>query len=60
MESAPHGTHAFASLERRGNITSQELIQWNSAIGLRNRIVHDYMNIDINFVYQLIKNNHYW
>ena len=48
---------AFASLERRGNITQQELKQWNAAIGLLNRIVHDYMNIDINFVYELIINN---
>ncbi len=48
---------AFASLERRGNITLQELTQWNAAIGLRNRIVHDYMNIDINFVYELIISN---
>ncbi len=48
---------AFASLERRGNITPQELTQWNAAIGLRNRIVHDYMNIDINFVYELITSN---
>ncbi len=48
---------AFASLERHGNITLPELTQWNAAIGLRNRIVHDYMNIDINFVYELITNN---
>lgn len=31
----------FASLEQHGYINSQELQQWNSAIGLRNRIVHD-------------------
>ena len=48
---------AFASLERCGNITQQELMQWNATIGLRNRIVHDYMNIDINFVCELITNN---
>lgn len=48
---------AFASLERRGNITLKELTQWNAAIGLRNRIVHDYMIIDINFVYELIISN---
>ena len=48
---------AFASLERCGNLTPQELTQWNAAIGLRNRIVHDYMNIDINFVYELITSN---
>lgn len=50
---------AFATLERRGNFTPQELTQWNAVIGLRNRIVHDYMNIDINFVYELIKTHYY-
>ena len=38
---------AFASLERRGNITQQQLTQWNAMIGLRNRILHNYMNVDI-------------
>ena len=48
---------AFAKLEQHHEITSLELQQWNSAIGLRNRIVHDYMNIDIQLVYSLITNN---
>lgn len=47
----------FASLEKQGGINSQELQQWNSAIGLRNRIVHDYMNIDMRLVYELITND---
>ncbi len=47
---------AFASLEQRGDINSRELQQWNSAIGLRNRIVHDYMNIDMRIVYEFITN----
>ena len=50
---------AFASLEQHGLINSQELEQWNSVIGLRNRIVHDYMNIDMQLIYELItKNRH--
>ena len=57
-ESVPVSAYdAFASLERRGKLTQQELTQWNATIGLRNRIVHDYMNIDINFVYELITSN---
>jgi len=47
----------FASLERHGDIKLQELQQWNSAVGLRNRIIHDYMNIDIQLVYELITND---
>lgn len=38
---------AFASLEQHAIISAQELELWNSVIGLRNRIVHDYMNIDM-------------
>ncbi len=49
----------FYSLARRGEISSEELEQWNSAIGLRNRIVHDYMNIDMALVLQLISQKHY-
>lgn len=45
---------AFASLEQNALINSQELEQWNSVIGLRNRIVHDYMNIDMQLIYELI------
>ena len=45
---------AFASLEQHGLINSPELEQWNSVIGLRNRIVHDYMNIDMQLIYELI------
>lgn len=48
---------AFASLERNAIIKKQELEQWNAVIGLRNRIVHDYMNVDIQFIYELIINN---
>jgi len=48
---------AFASLEQHGDINSQETQQWNAVIGLRNRIVHDYMNIDMGIVYELITND---
>lgn len=48
---------AFFSLEREGVITQHELLQWNVVIGLRNRIVHDYMGVDIQFIYNLISNN---
>lgn len=50
---------AFDSLARRGEISSEELEYWNSAIGLRNRIVHDYMNVDMTLVLQLINKEQY-
>ena len=35
----------------RGNIP------WNALYGLRNRIVHDYGNVDLNVVYETLKND---
>jgi len=33
--------------------------RWAAIIGLRNRIVHEYMNLDINRVLDLVKNREY-
>lgn len=38
---------AFALLAHRGLMPQQDLPQWNAVVGLRNRIVHDYMNVDM-------------
>lgn len=48
---------AFASLEQQSEISLQQLQQWNLTIGLRNRILHDYMNIDMDLIYELITND---
>ncbi len=38
----------------------QELLsRWNNAVGLRNKIVHDYMNIRMDVVFELVKNEEY-
>ena len=50
---------SFVGLAEIGCLNEQELTDWNAAIGLRNRIVHDYMNIDMNRVLELVKNNQY-
>ncbi len=50
---------AFASLARLGSIDQADMEEWNSAIGLRNRIVHDYMNVDMSLVLQLISQKQY-
>ena len=49
----------FRAMEGLGMVTSAELPAWNAAIGLRNRIVHDYMNIDMYRVLELVKNGQY-
>ena len=48
---------ALASLARIGVIPTEDLPAWNVAIGLRNRIVHEYMNIDIERVLELVQVN---
>jgi uncharacterized protein YutE (UPF0331/DUF86 family) len=44
----------FTALARCGLIDAAALPNWNAVIGLRNRIVHDYMNIDMAKVMQLV------
>ena len=50
---------SFASLSEFGIIPAMEILAWNAAIGLRNRIVHDYMNIDMARVLDLVRNEEY-
>ncbi|MCE1227378.1 MAG: DUF86 domain-containing protein [Geobacteraceae bacterium] len=50
---------SFISLSDLGCIQESDLPAWNAAIGLRNRIVHDYMNIDMQWVLELVKNDQY-
>ncbi|MES9902399.1 MAG: DUF86 domain-containing protein [Sedimenticola sp.] len=40
-------------------IPSADLSMWQAAVGLRNRIVHDYMNLDIEVVLKLVTNRQY-
>jgi len=50
---------AFEALTRIGQLPSDHLPRWMAIIGLRNRIVHEYMNIDIGRVLQLIEEENY-
>ncbi|WP_101103293.1 type VII toxin-antitoxin system HepT family RNase toxin [Macromonas bipunctata] len=45
---------AFRSLALLGKIRHEDLSVWNAVVGLRNRIVHDYMNIDMQQVLGLV------
>ena len=36
---------------------ARDHIPWNALYGLRNRIVHDYGNVDLNVVYETLKND---
>ncbi|OGB33290.1 MAG: hypothetical protein A3F78_16480 [Burkholderiales bacterium RIFCSPLOWO2_12_FULL_61_40] len=48
------GYDAFKALAQRGLLDQSDLAAWNAVIGLRNRIVHDYMNIDMDQVMALV------
>jgi uncharacterized protein YutE (UPF0331/DUF86 family) len=50
---------SFNALADSGIIRHERLDEWRSAIGLRNRIVHDYMNIDMELVKGHVRGKHY-
>ncbi len=59
-ESVPVSAYdSFASLHAKKLITHAQLQQWNAAVGLRNRIVHEYMNVDMTLVFALIEQQDY-
>lgn len=39
--------------------TTHKQIPWNNIIGLRNRIVHEYGKVDLNIIYNVVKNDIY-
>nr|WP_315262483.1 DUF86 domain-containing protein [uncultured Limnohabitans sp.] len=48
---------AFESLHLQGCISQHDLNEWRAIVGLRNRIVHDYLNVDPSFINGLILQN---
>ncbi|MBR5473794.1 MAG: DUF86 domain-containing protein [Lachnospiraceae bacterium] len=36
---------------------THQYVPWNALSGMRNRIVHDYGNVDLNVVYETLKND---
>lgn len=50
---------AFATLALIGLISQEKLPEWHGIIGLRNRIVHDYMNVDMDKILTLVSQGHY-
>ena len=51
------GYDAFKALANRKLIEPADLPAWNAIIGLRNRIVHDYMNVGMDQVTALVAEN---
>jgi uncharacterized protein YutE (UPF0331/DUF86 family) len=49
------GYDVFMAMANLKLISQEDLPAWNALVGLRNRIVHDYMNIDIDQVLVMIQ-----
>lgn len=50
---------AMEALVRIKQMPAEELSQWIAIIGLRNRIVHEYMNIDMKKVVAVVEEQNY-
>ena len=57
--SASDAYQTFSLLKEHGLITSDELMQWKKIIGMRNGLVHDYLNIDLLILEHIIKQKQY-
>ncbi len=49
----------FLLLDQVKLISESEITQWNNAVGLRNKIVHDYMNLSMDIVLSLVAQHHH-
>ena len=50
---------AFEVISQQQHLNLEQLTNWRKVIGLRNALVHDYLNIDPNIVRSIIAQNHY-
>jgi len=46
---------AFETLGRLDLIVKDDVPHWNAIIGMRNRIVHDYLNLDMDLILELVR-----
>jgi uncharacterized protein YutE (UPF0331/DUF86 family) len=53
------GYDSFVALQRAGLVPAEDLETWNRFIGLRNRIVHEYMNIDFDLVLEVVRSGRF-
>ncbi|MGL5532674.1 MAG: type VII toxin-antitoxin system HepT family RNase toxin [Plesiomonas shigelloides] len=59
QHSAADAYQTFSQLHQHGFITADELAQWRQIIGMRNGLVHDYLNIDVNIISLVVAQGRY-
>lgn len=57
--SATDAYQTFSLLRENGQITREELSNWRRIIGMRNGLVHDYLNIDLSILEDILLNDYY-
>lgn len=50
---------SFSILKEHNLISSHELHTWKQVIGMRNGLVHDYLNIDLLIIEDILREGHY-
>lgn len=59
-QTAPANAYqCFSKLAQRQLITDVQLQNWKKMIGLRNALVHDYLNIDPEIITSILRNRYY-
>lgn len=58
-ESGSHAYQTFVGLQNLNVISENELMEWRKIIGLRNSLVHGYLNIDRSIIKLIIKDKKY-
>lgn len=58
-ESGSNAYQTFVALNNEGMILDAELIEWRKIIGLRNSLVHDYLNVDKSIIKLIVQGEKY-